>query len=445
LAQGGGGDATPVMVKRKGEKSGSKATKVPKKASLEAADGELASDDEDSDIEPAKEAVEEEDGFFETPDEKRIRLAKEYLERLEEAKPGQVQETLVEDVKEKTKRATAKVLELSLGEPRYFKGHLMAPTSLCMRADEAEIFTGGKDCGLLRWDVETGKKIVVHPGGKNRFECGGHFASVNGVAWVEQKQLLLSGGMDRVLRVWDVRLPPKSACVDALLGHEGPINAVVVDPVGDRAYTVSADKTLKMWDIRRRRIMDTLMGHVGQATCLDIYSESRPVSGGVDKTVRLWKVAQDTHLIFSRHTYPVDAVVSMDFSTCISGSQDGSLMLWTQTSKKPLAKAQLDKDQWVTALGCIRASNVSFSGSSTGELRPWQSERGEDTPVRLVPAGKTMSLPGCINAIAVGQRYVACAVGKEQKLGRWHTDRGYRNGLVLIPLSYKTETLNEQL
>jgi len=437
------------MVKRKkvAKKSDSKAPQAAAKAA--ALDGELPSEAEESDDDAAQAPVEEEDdGFFETPDEKRIRLAKEYLSKLEEAKPGEVQERLVEDVKEKTRRATAEVQELTLGEPQYRRGHRLAPTCVCMRGDEAELFTGGKDCAILRWDVEAEKKMVLHEGGKNQFECGGHFAPVHGVAWVEQKQLLLSVGDDRLVRFWDTRLPPKSACVDQLFGHEGPVSSIVVDPSGDRAYTVSSDKTLKIWDIKRRRIIDTLMGHVGPVTCLDIHSEGRPVSGAMDKTVRLWKVHQDTHLIFNRHTYSVDAVAALDFQRCLSGSQDGSLLLWSHLSKKPVAKAQLDKGQWVTALGCIRASNVAFCGSAIGELSTWRVEQpaagSADTSLRLSSAAPKLSMVGSINAIAVGQRFVVCAVGKEQRGGRWFYERGQKNGLVLVPLSYKLEKSGDE-
>ena len=103
------------------------------------------------------------------------------------------------------------------------------------------MYTGGKDCAVIRWDIETGKKALgfqsacfrelfciryqdIFPGGRNRFECGGHFEKarakvaksdpllslfvgrhceilqVLSVCLLEQRGLLVSAGVDRVVR-----------------------------------------------------------------------------------------------------------------------------------------------------------------------------------------------------------------------------------------------------
>merc|ERR1712194_147133 len=190
-------------------------------------------------------------------------------------------------------------------------------------------------------------------------------------------------------------------------------------------------------------------------TALDLYSKGRPLSGGVDKTVRLWKVERDTHLMFNKHTYAVDAVCVVDQDRFVSDSQDGSIMLWSQTSKKPLASTSLGStprrsgcgqsssgtdEHWVSALGTVRRGDIVFSGSSAGKLQGWRlakAEGGTDKKgVEFVPALDSIQLPGCINQIAVGKRIVACAVGKELKSGRWIYERSMRNGVVIMPLSY---------
>merc|ERR1712232_382310 len=150
----------------------------------------------------------------------------------------------------------------------------------------------------------------------------------------------------------------------------------------------------------------------------------RPLTGGADKTVRLWKVDKDTHLMFNRHTYAVDAVCVMDQDRFVSGSQDSSLMLWSHVSKKPLATTRLGAGQWVTALRAVRRGDVVFSGSVEGRLRAWrlgksdgegEDKKGYEFSLALAP----VQAPGCINQIAVGRRVLACAVGKEHKSGRW--------------------------
>lgn len=417
-------------------------------AAAEAA-GDVDSGDEESDDDLAEAVGEDEDSdFFETPDEKRVRLAKEYLRTLESGGAGdgskaEVQEQLAKDVDEKERRTRSQVQNLKLGEPRFLKGHKESVTCVALSSDDSTMFTGGKDCAILRWDVETGKKDVF-PGGRNLFDCGGHFGEVLGLCLLEQRKLVASVGVDRVVRFWDWQCPPRTACVKKLFGHTDTASAIAAEPDGTQVYTGSYDKSVKVWDLAAMRCTDTLFGHVAGVTSMDIYHKGRPATGGCDKTVRLWKIDKETHLMFSKHTYAVDAVSILDHDRLVSSSQDGKIHLWTHASKKPLATASLKSGVWVTALGTIRACDVVFSGSTSGELRSWQTTMHKTVEadgkkggvVTFHEAAPAVSAPGVINAVAVGQRFVACAVGKDHRLGGWYFDKKHRNGVLLVPLSY---------
>lgn len=302
----------------------------------------------------------------------------------------------------------------------------------------------------MRWDLETGKKEPF-AGGRNRFDSGGHFQQVLGLCMVEQRKLLLSVGKDRTLRLWDPRGARRAPCLATLHEHNGAVTSVVAEPDGNQAYTASLDKSIKVWDLRTRRVMDTLLGHVSGVTCMDIYSKNKPVSGGADKVVRLWKVERDTHLMFSKHTYSVDAVACSDSDRYMSGGQDGGIHVWSGASKRPLVSASLGSKCWVSAMGAIRAGNVTFSGSTDAKLRAWRFSRSGGEAMGAKPGGKASKTeelkltqameereaPGIINGIAVGKKVLVCAVGKEHRLGRWYYDKKYKNGLWVMPLSYR--------
>jgi len=430
--------------KKAGKSGGNAATAAERRARQDAraeAEGDVASDCEDSDTEGAGKQDEEEEEFFETPDEKRVRLAKEYLGKLGDGKaPQQIQDQLAKDVEESERRNRIQVEDFSLGEQRFLKGHKMAATCVCLSSDEGTMYTGGKDCAIIRWDVETGKKDVF-PGGRNRFDCGGHFEKVLSICLVEQRGLLVSAGVDRVVRLWDPRAAARSSCIGKLNGHTNSVTAVVPEVDGDQLYSASLDKSLKIWDLATRRCTETLLGHVSGVSSLGIFAKGRPLSGGADKTVRFWKVDKDTHLMFTRHTYAVDAVCVADNEKFVSGSQDGSLMLWSSSSKKPLATGSLGDGKWVSALAAIKQANVFFSGSVDGTLTAWRFGRSagaEDKKgMKLSAAAEPVIAPGCINDIAVGKRVVACAIGKEHKFGRWFYNKQEKNGVLLVPLSYR--------
>ena len=50
----------------------------------------------------------------------------------------------------------------------------------------------------------------------------------------------------------------------------------------------SRDKTLKVWDLRSGRCMQTLNGHTNYVMAVAVVDEQRVVSGSNDRTVKLW-------------------------------------------------------------------------------------------------------------------------------------------------------------
>jgi hypothetical protein len=47
------------------------------------------------------------------------------------------------------------------------------------------------------------------------------------------------------------------------------------------------------------------------------------VSGGFDKQAIVWKIPQETQLVFKDRNYSLDCVVAVDQKHFVTGSQDG--------------------------------------------------------------------------------------------------------------------------
>jgi len=70
--------------------------------------------------------------------------------------------------------------------------------------------------------------------------------------------------------------------------HNNPINCIIGVP-GDRIWTASSDKTIKVFDAKTGDTLKTLEGHTGKVTVL--LSTGRHVwSGSWDKSIILWNV-----------------------------------------------------------------------------------------------------------------------------------------------------------
>lgn len=407
----------------------------------EAEEATLNSDDELS----SNEAPPDSDGdeLHETADEARIRIAKEYLQKLSTDAPEKedVQEQLKKDLQQETRKPRAFLEDVQLGEAkRYGRAHRFAVTCLSMSEDETTVYTGGKDCHVVRWDLETGSRDTWF-GRPNVFDCGGHFQKVLACCLVERRSLLFTGGEDRLIRSWDPRGPTGSVCKSGWLGHAAAVTGIAVDPDGTHLYTASLDKSLRIWDLRTKKCIDTLFGHTGGVTCLDLYNQSRPLTGGADKTGRFWKIDRETHLVFNRNSASVDAVTVADHDRFLTGGEDGVVNLWSPTSKRPLTSLALGSNKWVTALKAVRSGNVVFGATVDCHLHCWRfgknEENSDDKNMQLTEVLPPVKTPGIVNAIAVGKKVVACGFGSEHRLGRWHYDKKLKSGLMVYPLSYR--------
>lgn len=172
---------------------------------------------------------------------------------------------------------------------------------------------------------------------------------------------------------------------------------------------------------------------------IDCWVKDRPVSSSSDRTVRLWKVAEESHLVFRGHKSNVDAVQVLTEDCVVSGSQDGTLSLWKDTLKHPVTSVPqshgIDTATgnacWVSSVATVKMSDLVISGSNDGFLRLWLASA--DT--RQLEQCAEIPCEGFVNALLVTSNMIIAGCGTEHRLGRWWTMKGNRNKITLLRLS----------
>lgn len=101
--------------------------------------------------------------------------------------------------------------------------------------------------------------------------------------WGQPSALVVSGGCDKVLRVWDVKA---GYCIYVLHGHTSTIRCVKVLHNRPIAVSGSRDGTLRVWDVQRGKALRVLQGHAQSVRCLDVCG-NKVVSGSYDTTLRV--------------------------------------------------------------------------------------------------------------------------------------------------------------
>ena len=174
------------------------------------------------------------------------------------------------------------------------QGHSDHVMGLARASDEGvnvgKFASGGLNREIFLWDIERCCAINISPSylSVKNDQCvtplTGSKESIYALAMDGTGNVLVSGGTELALRVWDTRSAQKQG---KLKGHSDNVRAIVVDGTGRKCVTASSDRTIRLWDIGEQRCVQTFAGmHTGSIWALAANSEfSRVYSGGSDSRI----------------------------------------------------------------------------------------------------------------------------------------------------------------
>lgn len=168
---------------------------------------------------------------------------------------------------------------------------------------------------------------------------------------------------------------------------------------------------------------------------VDCWHKLKPITASADRSVRLWKVEESAHLIYRGHHAPIDKVAILTEDMFVSGSQDGSVALWSHGKKTPISVVRgchgvddrSHTARWITSLATLKASDTVASGSYDGYIRVHSARDGKLIPTVQVP------IHGCVNGLAITSRIIVAGCSREHRLGRWLSlPRSSKDRLTII-------------
>ena len=269
-------------------------------------------------------------------------------------------------------------------EGKKVEGHRGAITSVAVA--RGLTVTGGRDRTVRLW-----------PSGAS---LEGHTDGVNAVAVTPDGWLVVSAGVDKTLRAWNVST---RKCLKVFEGHAGPASGVAVSADGKRAISSSWDGTLKLWEVASGRCVKTLKEHTEGVNALAATPDFLlAVSAGSDGTMRVWNLEQGRCIAtLTGHKGGVlAAAVSPDGRTALTGGIDQLVRAWD------LSTMRCDH---VCAGHGDRVLAVATDGTSVGSggrdrtVRVWEAERCRRT-IETADAVLAVALDGRILAAGDGLR-----------------------------------------
>ncbi|MEW5721971.1 MAG: protein kinase [Thermodesulfobacteriota bacterium] len=234
------------------------------------------------------------------------------------------------------------------------------------------LLTGGQDRLVRLWDLAAGRPVG---------ELAGHEAAVLDLCFTPRADLAVSAGADRTVRVWAVA--GRGGALKVLSGHKGPVRAVAVTPDGSGLVSGGDDRVVLVWDLVTGRELRRLAGHRGSVNALAVSLDGRMlVTGAGDYTgegteIKVWDLIGGLEsATLKGHERPVETVaLSPDGRWLASGGSDALILLWSLASGRPF-RTLCGHDGPVKSLRISADGQVILSGGSDRTLRLWHAPSG---------------------------------------------------------------------
>lgn len=198
--------------------------------------------------------------------------------------------------------------------------HNQEITSIAIHPTLPILATTSDDGSLRIWDIPS-RKVV-------RTITPISLAKLKTCTFSPDGKMIAYGGSEGLIFVTEWQNP--TALISILFGHGNAgqnieIRTVAITPDGKSLVSGGVDKTIRIWDIEQQSVKSILFAHNDAVSCVRIsHDGSKILSGSEDNTVRQWSMA--TGLELHSELTISGMVSSVDYS------QTGDTLLATESS-----------------------------------------------------------------------------------------------------------------
>lgn len=217
---------------------------------------------------------------------------------------------------------------------------------------------------------------------------------------------LISGGKDGTIKLWDLK---RGVLLNTLTGHTNSVDAVAIASDSRFLATGSSDSTIKLWNLETGELLHTFSGHSNSVKSLAISPDGNLLaSSSYDKSIKLWDITANKLI------RTLQGVSSLASSLTFSPSRDRRILTAGLVEGRIL-QWNLDKDSWpstvlwntqkVESLVISSDCKILIVGDALGSIRivkldmgvdilSFPSEQGSIFSVAISPDGKTFLSAG---------------------------------------------------
>lgn len=158
----------------------------------------------------------------------------------------------------------------------------------------------------------------------------GHSDGVNCLQWFPKTgHMLLSGSMDKTIRLWDVNDHKK--CIRTFRGHSRGIRNLYFNNNGTRFISTAYDKWIKIWDTETGQVISRhTSGKQSADSKFYPKNENEFICGQSNKVIVNWDIREDKIIqTYNDHLDSVNTVTFIDDDRrFVSTSSDKKILIW---------------------------------------------------------------------------------------------------------------------
>lgn len=391
------------------------------------------------------EAINENFNEFETPDEKRLRLAKKLIEDTKKALKDdpffvegddQTAEFFLKQEALKQKRLSFNSFEKiqenfeknnSKFEEIVLKGH-QRPITCCAFSPSNDLYTAAKDSAILKFEFSSSFARKVFNYGLPK-DPHGHQGEIYCLSISSDGKFMLSGGADRLVKLWSLVSDQKF--IADFAGHKAAIHGVAFRQNSTECLSVSADRTMKIWEYQQKGLIQTMYGHRSEMMDVATMSDNVAVSVSYDRVPIVWKLDKETQTVFAEQQSSLDCVASLDRNRFVTGSENGEIAMWNITKQKPIWRLpNIHSRGWVSSLAAQYNGDFLVSGANDGIIRVYKLTND------ILKKEIEIESQGIVSCMRVSEdgSLLAVVEGQENRLGRWTTEVHAKSRIRIIKL-----------